>query len=465
MEIHFCGGAQTVTGSQFLLRINGKTIQLECGLFQGRRQEAYQKNLNFLYNPAEVDALILSHAHIDHSGNLPNLVKKGFKGSIYATPATVDLCKIMLRDSAYLQERDLYWVNKIRLRQNQPMVAPIYTIADAERCMDSFVGIDYDRTFTIAPDVSVTFRDAGHILGSASVLFEITEKGRNIRFGFTGDIGRPNLPVMNDPSILWDLDALMIESTYADRVHGPFDDVEEELAETIREVSKNGGKILIPAFAIGRTQLIVYILHKLFDQDRIPEIPIYVDSPMASNATEVFRKYPDLFDRETHRVFLDENADPFGFRRLTYVQDVEESKRLNGLTFPHVIISGSGMAEGGRIVHHLMNNLGDPKCLVLFVGYAARHTLARKIIDGEKNITILGEDIRVKCKIKVMDSFSAHADRRNILDYIKMTPPSRLKDIFLVHGEPDRIETMIHALRSMGYANVHFPELDAKITI
>jgi metallo-beta-lactamase family protein len=465
MEIHFCGGAQTVTGSQFVIHVNGKNLLLECGLFQGKRQESYDKNVNFLYDPASISSLILSHAHIDHSGNIPNLTKKGFTGSIYATPPTVDLCKIMLKDSAYLQERDVFWVNRIHSRQNQPLVAPIYTIADAEKCLDSFVGIDFDRTFTVAPDVSVTFRDAGHILGSASILMEISEKGKNIRFGFTGDIGRPNMPVMHDPNVLWDLDALMIESTYGDRHHNSYEDVEEELAETIREVSKNGGKVLIPAFAVGRTQLIVYIIHKLFDQDRIPEIPIYVDSPMACHATDVFREYPDYFDRETHRIFLDDNSDPFEFRRLTYVQDVEESKRLNGLSFPHVIISSSGMLEGGRILHHLKNNVENPKCLVLFVGYSAQHTLARKMTDGEKSIKILGEDHKVRCKVRVMDSFSAHADRRDILEYIKMTPPSKLKNIFLVHGEPDQTISLQNALRSMGYPNVYYPRCNEKFVI
>jgi metallo-beta-lactamase family protein len=465
MELQFFGGAQTVTGSQFVLRINGKTILLECGLFQGRRQEAYEKNKQFAFDPAGIDSLLLSHAHIDHSGNIPNLVKHGFKGSIYATPATVDLCKIMLRDSAFLQERDVYWVNKIRSRQNEQPIEPLYSLRDAEACMDSFVGIEYGRTFTVAPEVSVTFRDAGHILGSAGLLFEINENGKSYRFGFTGDVGRKNMPVIHDPSVLLDLDALMIESTYGDRHHGVYDTVEAELAETICQIAHNGGKILIPAFAVGRTQQIVYILHKLFDQDRIPEIPIFVDSPLACGATDVFRQYPHYCDRETHRIFLDEDQDPFGFRRLTYVQDVEESKKLNGLTFPHIIISGSGMAEGGRILHHLRHNIENPKCLVLFVGYAAQHTLARKIIDGEKVVKIFGEEHRVKCQVKVMDSFSGHADKRDLLEYVKMTPPSKLKHIFLVHGEPDQTIPMRNALRSMGYENVYYPNVTEKYEI
>jgi len=462
MNVKFCGAAQTVTGSQVLFTVNGKKILIECGLFQGRRQETYERNHNFLFNPSEVDALILTHAHIDHSGNIPNLVKQGFAGPIYATPATIELCKIMLRDSAFLQEKDLEWVNVIRKRQHQPELPPLYTVRDVERAMDLFRHIDFDEEFEVAPGVKIMMRDAGHILGSAGLHLEVTERGsggKPLRVGFTGDIGRPNMPLTNDPNVLRDLDMLIMECTYGNRHHSDFGVVEEELETAIRETAAAGGKIIIPSFAVGRTQLVVYILHKLFDQNRLPEMPIYVDSPMACDATDVFKSHYELLDRETKRVFLDNHEQPFDFQRLTYVHDVDGSKKLNGLTFPHVIISSSGMAEGGRILHHLRNNIENPKTLLLFVGYAAKDTLARKIMDGQKVVKVFGEDHHVRCKIKVIDAFSAHADRRELLDYVGLNDPARLKNIFLFHGEADQASSFKDALRSKGYQNVYYPAL------
>ena len=426
MNIQFCGGAQTVTGSQVVLTANGKTILLECGLYQGKRDETYERNHNFKFDPAAIDVVILSHAHIDHSGNLPNLVKNGFKGSIYATPATVDLCKIMLRDSAYLQEKDLEWVNRIRRRQHQPEMEPLYSLRDVMATMDQFVPIAYNHPFTLGSGIEAMFRDSGHILGSAGIHLEITEGETVRRIGFTGDIGRPNMPLMRDPDVLRDLDLLIMESTYGNRLHGSYTDIESELAQIIKETAASGGKVIIPSFAVGRTQHLVYVLHKLFDQDRIPDMPIFVDSPLACAATDVFRMHEQDIDRETQRVFLADHEDPFGFKRLTYVHDVEESKKLNSLAFPHVIISGSGMAEGGRILHHLRNNMHNPKNLILFVGYAAQHTLARKIMDGEPIVKIFGEEYPVKSKIKIIDAFSAHADRRDLLDYVDINTPQRL---------------------------------------
>ncbi len=465
MKIDFHGGARTVTGSQHLLRINGKTILLECGMFQGRREESYQRNLNFGFDPAEVDMMVLSHAHIDHSGNIPNLVKKGFKGPIFATPATVDLCKIMLRDSAYLQQHDLYWVNRIRARKHEAPLEPVYTPADAERALDSFAPIDYDTITDIAPGVKLHFKDAGHILGSAGILLEIAEKGRRIDLGYTGDLGRAGIPILRDPNIIRDLDVLIMETTYGNRLHGSFEEVEEELASTVTELAHSGGKMIVPSFAVGRTQLLVYLLHKLFNQNRIPEIPIYVDSPMALNATNVFREYPEYLDREAGRIFLQDNEDPFGFRRLKYVESVEDSKKLNGLSYPHIIISASGMAEGGRILHHLRNNIENSKTLVLFVGYAAQHTLARRIMEGNEMVRIFGEEYRLRCKVKCMDAFSAHADRRGLLEYAKMSKPSQLQNIFLVHGEPEQSLPLRDGLRSLGYPNVHYPQQQEQFAV
>jgi len=465
MNLTFFGATQTVTGSQFLMEVNGKKILLECGLFQGRRNETYEKNQNFAFNPAEIDTLLLSHAHTDHSGNIPNLVKKGFKGPIYATPPTVDLSRILLRDSAFIQQKDIEWVNKIRAKHNEAPMVPLFTMGDAEKAMEQFVDINYDQPVTVAPGVIVTFRDAGHILGSSGILLEIDERGKKYRFGYAGDIGRDNMPIIHDPNRLRDLDILVMESTYGNRLHDDLTDAEEELADIIRTTSKSGGRVIVPSFAIGRTQRLVYMLHKLFDQGRIPEIPIYVDSPMVLNATEVFRKHPECFDRQTNRIFGADSDDPFGFRRLKYVYHVDDSKALNGLAFPHLIISSSGMAEGGRILHHLKNNIEKRNSLILFVGFAAQETLARKIMDGQKKIKIFGEEYKVKSAIRRMDCFSAHADRRGLLDYAKMTPPTRLKHIFLVHGEPDQSLPLRDGLRSMGYEHVYYPKMGQSFTL
>jgi len=458
LKIQFIGGARTVTGSQHLLHINGKKILLECGLFQGRRKDTYEKNKNFTFNPSEIDALILSHAHIDHSGNIPNLVSKGFNGNIYATAATVDLCQIMLRDSAHLQERDIEWLNKSKQKNKMEPAVPLYTLEDVEKSMNHFIGVQYNRKLEVYPGIVLTFQDAGHILGSASVLLEIEEKGgRKIRFGFTGDIGRPEMPVIRTPDLLRDLDLIIMESTYGNRIHPQTEKAEEELAEVVTKICDDGGKIIIPAFAVGRTQLIVYMLHKLFDQNRIPEIPVYVDSPLAVNATNVFRSHPECLDRETYRLFIQNGEDPFGFKRLKYISSVDESKELNDKQGPLIIISASGMAEGGRILHHLANNVGNSNNLVLFVGYAAEHTLARKIMDGAREVNIFGQKHDIHCKIRVMDYFSGHADQRELIDYLRLNSAKNLKNVFLVHGEENQALPLKEKLISKGYKDVRFP--------
>ncbi len=465
MEIKFCGAARSVTGSRHLLSVNGRKILVDCGLYQGRRKETYENNKNFLFDPHDVDVMLLTHAHIDHSGNIPNLVKNGFDGPIYATGATVDLCQIMLRDSAYLQERDVEWVNKRRVKRGEDTLDPIYTISDAENAMKNFIGVQYDRAVDIAPGVKATFRDAGHILGSASILLEINENGKKRRLGFSGDVGRKEMPILHDPNKLRNLDVFVVESTYGDRLHRPSGDVEDELAEIVNKVVQKNGKIIIPAFAVGRTQMIVYLLHKLFDQNRIPNLPIYVDSPLACNATDVFRTHPECMDRETYRLFLRDHEDPFGFGRLTYIRDVEDSKRLNSLTTPHIIISASGMAEGGRILHHLRNNIGDPNVLVLFVGYAAQHTLARRLMDGDKEVRIFGEEHVVRCDIRKMEDFSAHADRNELFDYMEFLPPSQVDKVILVHGETDQALPMKDRLEKRGYSSVLFPALGETVEL
>ncbi|MDZ7724089.1 MAG: MBL fold metallo-hydrolase [candidate division KSB1 bacterium] len=465
MDIQFCGAARNVTGSQHLLTINGKKLLLDCGLYQGKRKDTYTKNKNFLYNPAEIDAMVLSHAHIDHSGNIPNLVANGYDGPIYATSATVSLCQIMLRDSAHIQEKDIEYVNKRRARKNEPPVEPLYSMDDAEQAVQHFVGLQYDRSMQILPGVRLTFRDAGHILGSSCVLLEIEENGKTRRFGFSGDVGREEMPILRDPNKLRDLDVFIMESTYGNRVHPKMQDTEKKLTGIINETVDRGGKIIIPAFAVGRTQTLVYIMHKLFNTNRIPNLPIYVDSPLACNATDVFRMHPECFDRETYRLFLKNHDDPFGFGRLKYIRDVEDSKALNFQKEPHIIISASGMAEAGRILHHLKNNIGNPNNLILLVGYAAQHTLARKLIEKVNPVRIFGDEYEVKARIKSMDHFSGHADCNELIDYMEFMSPDRLKHLFLVHGEEKQSLPFMELLEKHGYGNASYPELGERVSI
>jgi metallo-beta-lactamase family protein len=364
----------------------------------------------------------------------------------------------MLRDSAFLQEKDVEFVNKIRKRKGQPPIQPLYLLEDAEKALEAFRPIQYAESFEVVPGVTATFRDAGHILGSAGILLEIQERNRSFRLGFTGDLGRKEMPIIRDPDYLRDLDYLIMESTYGDRVHRLSLDVMEDLAKLVREVVEDGGKIVVPAFAVGRTQLMVYLLHKLWDQNRIPDLPVFVDSPMAVNATEVFRRHPECFDRETQRLFLKNHEDPFGFGRLKYIRSVEESKRLNSLKYPHMIISASGMAEGGRILHHLRNSIGNRRNVVLLVGYAAAHTLARRLMDGDRRVRIFGEEHDVRCRVLRIDDFSAHADRTELLDFVKCQSTERLKEIFLVHGEEEQAIPFQKTLKDMGYGQVHYPQ-------
>jgi len=454
MKIRFCGAAQEVTGSQHLLSVNGKKILLDCGMFQGRRSETRQKNETFEFIPAEVDKLILSHAHIDHSGNIPTLVHRGFTGDIFSTRATVDLCNLMLRDSAHIQEKDAEWLNKKRGEK----VEPLYTLEDVEKAMRQFVGLQYLRPFTVMPEAQVTFQDAGHILGSAGVLLEIAESGRKLRFGFSGDIGRKNTPIIHDPDYLNDLDVLIMESTYGNREHPDHDNLAEQLAQTVNAVYKRSGKMIVPAFSIGRTQALVYHLHKLWNENRIPELPIYVDSPLSVETTGVYRLHPECFDRETYRLFLEAGRDPFGFKRLQYIRDVEDSKKLNALKGSCMIISASGMAETGRVLHHLKNNIENPNNCVMLMGYMAEHTLGRRLADGATEVKIFGEMYKRRCEVKKLDGMSAHADRSDLLDFVRRHNPNKLKHIFLVHGELEPMTALAEGIRSLGFPNVHLPK-------
>jgi len=434
MKLTFWGAARTVTGSMHHIETGGKRYLLDCGLYQGRRQEAFERNRQFPFAPSDIAAVILSHAHIDHSGNLPNLVRNGFSGPIYTTPATIDLCVAMLADSAYLQEKDAEFVNRRRqfrksIGRDDREAVPLYTHLDAENTFPLFRPVPLGEVKQIAPGLSYKTYDAGHILGSTSMVVEAD----GLRLGYSGDVGRPGLPIIRNPQPLGPCDYLILESTYGDRIHAPLGQVAEALAAIINRTAGRGGKIIVPAFAVGRTQQLVLILHQLMNAHRIPSIPVFVDSPLAINVTEVFRKHPECFDEEMNR-FLTDGQDPFGFRRLTYVREVSESKKLNDLHGPCVIISASGMCEAGRILHHLRNNIEDPRNTVLITGFQAEHTLGRKILEKRAEVPIFGEPMRLRAEVCSLDELSAHADQKELIDWLRPIA-NGLKKVFLVHGE------------------------------
>ncbi len=447
MKLKFCGAAGTTTGSQHLLEVNGQKILLDCGLYQGSRKDAYEINCGFPhFDPKEIDVVILSHAHIDHSGNLPNLTSKGFEGNIYATDATRDLCQIMLADSARIQESDIEWLNKHRQREGLEPVEPLYTEMDAERCLRHFVSVSYDRSIPVADGVELTFIDAGHILGSAQILLEIDDKddGQYKRFLFSGDVGRGHNEVLRNPVPAKDVDYVLMESTYGGREHEAPPGMGEEFGVVLNEAIKRGGKILIPSFAVERTQQVLFLLNELFEAGKLPHIRVYVDSPLAVNATEIYRLHPACFNDDVYQSLF-EKQNPFGFDGLRLIRSVSESKELNQLKEPCIIISASGMCEAGRIRHHLKNNIGDPKCTVLFVGYCANHTLGRRLRDGRKEVNIFGKKTKVKARIEAVDSLSGHADHSELLDYFNaMTGPK--KKVWLVHGEEEAGQTLEQSL-------------------
>lgn len=461
MKITFHGAAQTVTGSQHLVEANGHRILLDCGLFQGRRQESYDRNKNLPFDASSIDSVVLSHAHIDHSGNIPNLVKSGYRGSIICTPATRDLCAAMLRDSGHIQERDAEYVNKKRDRRGEPPVEPIYTQVDAIQAMGSFVSVGYERAYPLLPGVTLTFYDAGHMLGSAIVALDIADEqaGREGRLVFSGDLGRPGLPILRDPATLEAADLLIMESTYGGRVHPPLEESEEEFRQIILRTVERGGKVIIPAFAVGRTQQLVYTLNKLYHSNRLPEVPVYVDSPLAVGATDIFRLHPEAYNARALEYMTQEDPDGdiFGFSRLRYVRAVQQSKDLNTLREPAIIISASGMVEFGRILHHLKNNIDDPRNTVLIVGWQAPNTLGRRLVDGAKTVRIFGEEYKRRIEVAVINGFSGHADHNGLVEWARAFK-QRPEQVFLVHGEPEAAGKLADSLRGdAGYRQVHIP--------
>jgi len=460
IELEFWGAAQTVTGSMHLLRVNGTNILLDCGLYHGRRKEAFERNRNFPFDPADIDMVILSHAHIDHTGNLPTLVRQGYTGPVWATPATRDLCSIMLRDSAYIQENDVKYVNKRRAKQGKTLFEPLYTQQDALDTLPLFQTVGYDRPFSPAPGVQARYRDAGHILGSASVTLDIDDNGTKKRLVFSGDIGRKNLPILRDPQPVDGAEFIIMESTYGQRFHESPGQARAELKQAVLEAWNKNGKVIIPSFAVGRTQEIVYNLHQLLDANDIPAIDIFVDSPLAVNATEIFRLHPEVYDRETID-FLNNSGsrDPFGFEGVSYIRNVSESKALNELNKPAVIISASGMCESGRILHHLKNNITNERNTILFVGYQAENTLGRKILEGEPVVPIFGDDYPVKANVLRIDGYSAHADHNGLLNWLKAAQDrGNPQKLFLVHGEPENAEALAESARQQGLPEVYVPE-------
>lgn len=458
MKIHFDGAARTVTGSQHLLEVNGRKLLLDCGLFQGRRADTYERNLHFDFDPSTLDAVVLSHAHIDHSGNLPNLVKAGFTGPIYSTPPTATLGEIMLMDSAHIQESDAEYVNKKRVRRGEPPIEPLYTKADAVAAIDHYYPVKYNEAFSPVPGVTVRFIDAGHILGSAGIRVDFEENGAHKSLWFSGDIGRRGLPLITDPILPSDVDYLIMECTYGDMEHFTVEQAYENFKQVVKKTFDRGGKVIIPAFAVGRTQEIVYFLNQMISDGVISRIPVYVDSPLAVEASLIFSKYPEYFDEETNQFIRSHKHAALDFDGLTYINSVEESKKLNDKKGPMVIISASGMAETGRILHHLKNNIENPRNSVLIVGWQAPDTLGRRLVEGAQQLRIFGQVYERRAEVDVITGLSAHAGQKFLLDYASAVK-GRVKKIFLVHGEEDAATAFMEKLKGIGITNVEYPVL------
>ena len=448
ITLKFCGGVGTVTGSMHLLTTDHAKILIDVGLFQGRRDEFFSVNSEFAFNPSNVNACVISHAHIDHCGNFPTLVKRGFRGKAHLTPSTRDLCKLMLPDSGHIQEEDIKYVNKINKRRGMPARWPLYNKADAERSLKYLRALDYHKRFQLTHNVELTFFDAGHILGSSIPTFDIRTKKGNVRIVYAVDVGRPNLPYLRDPEIPKDADYLVIESTYGARVHPEVNTAEEKLLQAINKTVKRGGKIIIPSFALERSQEVLFFISRLLRAKKIKNIPIYLDSPLAVSITKIFKNSWQYFDRETQDLFR-RDLDPLSNKNITYVKNVGQSKRLNDKTGPMIIISASGTCENGRILHHLKNNIENPYNTIIFVGYMPKDTLGRKILEKNPMVNIFGRPYQRRAEVILIDAFSAHADRNYLLKFIKEAS-GRLKKVFIVHGDPRQSEELRGKIKSTG---------------
>ncbi len=461
VKLKFLGGVKTVTGSSHLVSAGKTEVLLDAGLFQGRRDESYKINTTFSFNPRSINALVLSHAHIDHCGNIPSLIKKGLRCKIYTTAATKALAQLMLEDSGKIQEEDIKYVNKINKRIGLPERKPLYTKKEATKATKIFRPISYHQKFCIAKNVCATLINAGHILGSAVIVLDIKDESRSIRLGYAVDLGRKNLPLLNDPVIPKGLDYLIIESTYGGRLHAPIEEAQSKLREAIARTLRRGGKVLIPSFTLERAQEIIYYLNELLKEKLIPNVPIYVDSPLATEITEVFEAHPEYMDEETGQA-IERGESPFAFLNLRFIREQRESKALNADKRPMIIIAGSGMCESGRILHHLQNNIEDSRNTILVVGYMARDTLGRKIVDREKFVRIFGVEYELNAEVVVINAMSGHADKNELLKFISGSLP--LKRIFLVHGEEDQAQALLEALAQEGL-NAYIPSKDEEVLL
>ncbi|MCG3149546.1 MAG: Ribonuclease [Verrucomicrobiae bacterium] len=447
MKLTFCGANRTTTGSRHLLEVNGQRLLLDCGMFQGRRDKTTAYNTTLAFDPKSVDVVLLSHAHIDHTGIIPVLCRDGFAGPIHCTDATADLCRIMLVDSAHIQEQDALFVSKIRAKKGLPPVEPLYTQTDAAAALEHLSSVTYNRPIPVAKGVTATWLDAGHILGSAMIVLDIEEGHRKFRFAFSGDIGRGNNDILRNPDHPQNVDFLLTESTYGNRVHEPLDNVNEHICQIINRAVERNGKIVIPAFAVGRTQQLLYTLFQLTKSRCLPALPIYLDSPLALKATEVFRQHLEGYNKQFTDVMM--NADnPFSMGHLTYIQSVEESMALNDLKKPCIIISASGMAEAGRIRHHIKNTVEDKRNTILIVGWCAQHTLGARLASGDKKVNVFGEPHTVHAEIETIDAFSGHADKHELRAWADQITGA-LRGIFVVHGEEEPATAFAASLREL----------------
>ncbi len=452
IRLHSEGGAGEVTGSKHVLSVDGARCLIDCGAFQGKREVAEQKNRALVPDPESISSVILTHAHFDHCGMLPLLAKRGYRGNIYSTPATRDLAGVVMMDSAAIQARDAEYLSKQAAKKGQKFEwQPLYDEDDVIRATGQFVTVSYNRPMPIGDGIKIELFDAGHILGSAMAYTHARDRsGREVTIAFTGDLGRKNKPIIRDPAKIPAMDYLVLEATYGDRLHESTDDALEKLAAVVNETAQRGGKLVIPAFAVERTQELVFYFHLLVDQGRIPEIPIWVDSPMAINATSIFQIHPECYDEEIHEAFIKHHENPFGFNSLRFSSSVAESKRINDHKGPGVIISADGMCEAGRIQHHLIHTISDPANAVLIVGYMAENTLGRRIRDRESEVRIHGDVFKVKARIEEINAFSAHADYSEAWDWMSGLDLGRLKKVFLVHGEPAGLNHLDTFLRGKG---------------
>ncbi|MEW6403694.1 MAG: MBL fold metallo-hydrolase [Chloroflexota bacterium] len=463
MRIRFHGAAHTVTGSQHLIEVNGARVLLDCGLFQGRRSETYERNETFPFDPTKIDAVILSHAHIDHSGNLPNLVKQGFSRPIYTTPATASLTDLMLRDSGHIQEKQAETVTWRNLQRGKPPVEPLYTEEDAKQVAPLLHEISYDKEFEPAPGVIARFVDAGHILGSAAVVLELEEKGQKKSLWFSGDIGRRKLPILRDPVLPDKCDYLVMESTYGDKPHRDPEEAYVEMRDVVLRTLKRGGKVIIPAFAVGRTQELVHNLSRMYEEGSLPRVPIYVDSPLAVNASKVFKQHPECYDADM-LAEVNSGHPALEFKYLTYIQSLEDSKALNERKDPMIIISAAGMAETGRVVFHIRWNIENPLNTVMIVSWQAPDTLGRRLADREKQIKIFGEPYHVRAEIATIGGLSAHAGQDLLSEYA-LSSNGRTQQIFLVHGEEKPAMLLKDALKTRKMDRVHYPALHESVDL